>query len=345
LFDECQTCTKEQIIEKLEEYTSQQDVMIGDIKKEFEKRSRTDRINEEYYELFGNAIEIFEKRLKEGSVPGKKTSSKETRRIYKIIAIAITVVIVSIVLIKFHPYIKYIIPNSLPASPKSRDAIAIEEAEKFFNAVKSAGDGVYGETNLPRGFSKNSNVLYEGNLTVDKNGISGKMMFRCPPSENRFTLDQNGVISPKPGDEDTAAGITFVWVPGGCFQMGCEDENCPGEPTCIEGFWFGKHEVTQGQWKKIMGKNPSAFHGCGDGCPVERVSWNDVQDFIEKLGKEDFTLPTEAQWEYACRYGKGINFKMQEWCEDDYGTLENYKSFRSKDSQCTISKLIRKAKI
>lgn len=227
--------------------------------------------------------------------------------------------------------------TTVPRSEKNRDSFAIAEAEKFFSAVKSAGSGVYGETNLPPGFSKNSDVVYEGNLTVDKNGISGKMMFHCPKSENRFTLDHNGVISPKSGDEGTVEGITFVWVPGGCFQKGCEDENCPGKPTCIEGFWLGKCEVTQGQWKKTMGEgsNPSAFKKCGDDCPVEMVSWNDVQGFLGKLGKENFSLPTEAQWEYACRYSRGIKFSMQEWCKDDYGTLEDYKSVRTKSSQCT----------
>jgi len=69
---------------------------------------------------------------------------------------------------------------------------------------------------------------------------------------------------------------------------------------------LGKYLVTQGQWKAVMGNNPSYFSNCGDTCPVERVSWNDAQEFIQKLntktGKQ-YRLPTEAEWEYAC-YGR-----------------------------------------
>lgn len=64
-------------------------------------------------------------------------------------------------------------------------------------------------------------------------------------------------------------------------------------------------EVTQGQWRAVMGDNPSRFKNCGDDCPVESVSWNDVQEFIRRLndrvGTGKYRLPTEAEWEYACR--------------------------------------------
>ena len=73
-----------------------------------------------------------------------------------------------------------------------------------------------------------------------------------------------------------------------------------------KGYWLGATEVTQGQWKAVMGNNPSEFTSCGSNCPVEKVSWNDVQEFIKKLngkGYGSFALPTEAQWEYAARAG------------------------------------------
>ena len=69
---------------------------------------------------------------------------------------------------------------------------------------------------------------------------------------------------------------------------------------------MGKYEVTQAQWKVVMGNNPSNFTGCDD-CPVENVSWNDVQDFIRKLNAQtgkNYRLPTEAEWEYAAKGGK-----------------------------------------
>ncbi len=68
---------------------------------------------------------------------------------------------------------------------------------------------------------------------------------------------------------------------------------------------IGKYEVTQGEWRAVMGNNPSYFSNCGDNCPVERVSWNDVQDFIKKLNAQtgkQFRLPSKAEWDYAC-YG------------------------------------------
>ena len=73
------------------------------------------------------------------------------------------------------------------------------------------------------------------------------------------------------------------------------------------GFWLGKHEVTQGQWAAVMGENPSYFSDCGEDCPVESVSWEDVQGFIGRLNEREsgwgYRLPTEAEWEYAARAG------------------------------------------
>ena len=74
----------------------------------------------------------------------------------------------------------------------------------------------------------------------------------------------------------------------------------------VGSFEIGKHEVTQGQWKAVMESNPSEFSSCGNDCPVENVSWDDVQEFIQKLnarGQGKYRLPTEAEWEYACRSG------------------------------------------
>ena len=107
-------------------------------------------------------------------------------------------------------------------------------------------------------------------------------------------------------------GMEFVWVPGGCYQMGCSGLTCSGpekplHKVCIDGFWIGKTEVTQGQWQKMMGNNPSSFKS-GEDHPVEMVSWDDAKELIRKLNEksitgESFRLPTEAEWEYACRSG------------------------------------------
>jgi formylglycine-generating enzyme required for sulfatase activity len=77
--------------------------------------------------------------------------------------------------------------------------------------------------------------------------------------------------------------------------------------TLTQSYYLQTTEVTQGQWKAVMGSNPSNFSSCGDDCPVDKVSWEDAQEFIEKLNMHENTnrykLPTEAQWEYAARAG------------------------------------------
>ncbi|MEO5357223.1 MAG: formylglycine-generating enzyme family protein [Nitrospirae bacterium YQR-1] len=115
---------------------------------------------------------------------------------------------------------------------------------------------------------------------------------------------------------DPVTGMKFIYVVGGCYQMGDtfgdgQDNEKPVHEVCLDSFYIGKYEVTQEQWVKIMGSNPedkkdSAFYRCRHDCPVERVTWYEVQDFISKLNVQTdgkYRLPTEAQWEYACRSG------------------------------------------
>ncbi|GHU93684.1 hypothetical protein FACS1894156_0870 [Bacteroidia bacterium] len=105
----------------------------------------------------------------------------------------------------------------------------------------------------------------------------------------------------------------MVRVKGGTFWMGCSTEqqgDCdadesPLHSVTLSSFSIGKYEVTQAQWKLIMGSNPSYFKG--DNLPVENVSWNDAQTFISRLNAatgKSYRLPTEAEWEFAARGGK-----------------------------------------
>jgi sulfatase modifying factor 1 len=119
-------------------------------------------------------------------------------------------------------------------------------------------------------------------------------------------------VSPAPLIKDAATGIEMVYVKGGCYKMGntfgdgWPDEK-PVHEVCLDDFYIGKYEVTQGQWKSIMGNNPSHFKDCGDKCPVDSVSWVDAQGFIDilnsKSGGSNYRLPTEAEYEYAERSG------------------------------------------
>jgi formylglycine-generating enzyme required for sulfatase activity len=106
----------------------------------------------------------------------------------------------------------------------------------------------------------------------------------------------------------SSGDIEMVWVEGGSYLMGSnkggEDEK-PVHEVTLKGFYIGKYEVTQEQWQKLMGNNPSKFFGCQQ-CPVERVSWDEVQVFIKKLNTQtgkSYRLPTEAEWEYAAKGG------------------------------------------
>lgn len=103
-------------------------------------------------------------------------------------------------------------------------------------------------------------------------------------------------------------GIVMVYVPSGAFPMGAkrrEPDESPVHKVHTNSFWIGKYEVTQGQWKAVMEANPALFNK-GDNYPVEAVDWTDVQEFIFKLNDLtglSFRLPTEAEWEKACRAG------------------------------------------
>jgi formylglycine-generating enzyme len=109
----------------------------------------------------------------------------------------------------------------------------------------------------------------------------------------------------------------MVSVKGGCFQMGDtfgdggSDEK-PVHQVCVGSFKMSRYEVTQEQWLAVMGNNPSHFAECGLKCPVEKVSWDDIQDFLSRLNSatgKQYRLPTEAEWEYAARSGG----KSEKW--------------------------------
>ena len=97
---------------------------------------------------------------------------------------------------------------------------------------------------------------------------------------------------------------------GGYVPLAFAGEYAPLAPAMVhipgKNYEIGKFEVTQGEWTAVMGSNPSNFTRCGDRCPVEQVSWDDIQIFLQKInaktGKQ-YRLPTEAEWEYACSGG------------------------------------------
>lgn len=135
------------------------------------------------------------------------------------------------------------------------------------------------------------------------------------PPVIKLSTEANQTPTHKPLDKKWIHEPEMVLVEGGSFLMGCTSEqgrDCDnrGKNTrviTLSDYYIGKTEVTQAQWKAVMGRNPSSFITCGDPCPVENISWIEVQDFLKKLNKitgRQYRLPTEAEWEYAARGGK-----------------------------------------
>jgi formylglycine-generating enzyme required for sulfatase activity len=129
-----------------------------------------------------------------------------------------------------------------------------------------------------------------------------------PATANSYTEDPNGL------------GIVMQKIKGGTFTMGSNDTEAgsdekPTHSVTLDDFYMGKYEVTQAQWAAVMGttlSNPSYFKG--DNLPVEQVSWEDIQVFLEKLNQKtgkNYRLPTEAQWEYAARGGHKSSFNKE----------------------------------
>ncbi|MCD6365194.1 MAG: formylglycine-generating enzyme family protein [Planctomycetes bacterium] len=138
---------------------------------------------------------------------------------------------------------------------------------------------------------------------------------------------------------DLGGGVMMrlVRIPAGTFMMGSasgeagrfSNEGPQHRVTITQPFYMGVHEVTQEQYRSVMGRNPSKFQGADK--PVERVSWNDAMKFCERLsaktGKK-FHLPTEAQWEYACRAGATTRFSFG----DEDAELHKYGNYCDKSN-------------
>jgi len=159
------------------------------------------------------------------------------------------------------------------------------------SVFKKARQGVYDESN-----GKQSPGVYDQTL--------GEFYFTLPDKNTKTSFSLNELQN------------SMVTIPAGSFLMGSkngdDDVSEPIHLVKLKSFKLGQYEVTQKEWYAIMGNNPSKFFGC-DTCPVEGVSWDDIQDFLRKLNKQTvqhYRLPTEAEWEYACRSGG----KNQEYC-------------------------------
>ena len=134
---------------------------------------------------------------------------------------------------------------------------------------------------------KNGNRIEESAIIIDK-----RLAIEAKSEEESKRKEAFYLFTP-PG---------MVYVAGGTFQMGSnngESDEKPIHTVTVSSFYMDQTEVTQAEYRKVMGKNPSSFSGC-DACPVEQVRWYDANEYAKKVGKR---LPTEAEWEYAARGG------------------------------------------
>jgi len=203
----------------------------------------------------------------------------------------------------------YVVLNEKVVYPASRDHAITRYRHDVRVEVRAARTGKLAVEFTVKGYEPDG---FPPNAPVDQTRINGR----------RVTLDQllRALVSSDPPTggptgrkEANGIGMSFVELGPGEFTMGSpESEARRGSDEgqhrvrLTKGFWLQMTEVTQGQWRAVMGDNPSHFQN-GKNYPVESVSWNDVQAFLEKLNTMDpgknYRLPTEAEWEYACRAG------------------------------------------
>ena len=152
----------------------------------------------------------------------------------------------------------------------------------------------------------------------------GEIIARTRHGAEQFTEDLGKDIS-----------LDMVVIPSGSFQMGSprnrgNPDELPQHFVTIKTFRLGKYLITQGQWKAVMGKLPPCRFK-RDNLPVERVSWNDTQKFCERLSKQtgrNYHLPSETQWEYACRAGTTTPFSFGETLTSDFANYNGEHVFK-----------------
>jgi formylglycine-generating enzyme required for sulfatase activity len=186
-------------------------------------------------------------------------------------------------------------------------------------------------------------LLKNGSVSQTSKQIQEAVVMPFPPFDNgQAKLNAGDILVMHLGG---GVRMELAWIPSGEFIMGTPanekdrgEKEVPHNVTLTKGFWMGKYEVTQEQWQRIMDNNPSDHKGTK--LPVERVSWNDCQTFVKKMdevfagawnnneGGYMFRLPTEAEWEYACRAGTTTRFNTGDteadldraaWCRRNSG--------------------------
>jgi formylglycine-generating enzyme required for sulfatase activity len=200
----------------------------------------------------------------------------------------------------------FILESSIWVEPST----ATTQVDETATCTINGGNGVYSAASSDNSVavvSVDGATLYvtgvsEGNATINVSDSIGDLA--------TVSVTVGGSTFPT---YTNSLGMTFILLPAGAFTMGSpsdelgrdSNEGPQHQVTLTQPFYIQQTEVTQAQWETVMGSNPSRFEGCPT-CPVEKVCWNDAQDFIVQMnlrGEGTYSLPTEAQWEYAARAG------------------------------------------
>jgi formylglycine-generating enzyme required for sulfatase activity len=144
----------------------------------------------------------------------------------------------------------------------------------------------------------------------------------APPDGN------TGDTTPEKSKKNSLSKENMVLIKAGSFTMGAldgQDDEKPVHRVTVHGFYLDQAEVTQEQFMRVMGKNPSYFKNC-PACPVENVTWNDARKYCETIGKR---LPREEEWEYACRAGTITKFPWGESPDGNYSWYHENADFKT----------------
>jgi formylglycine-generating enzyme required for sulfatase activity len=203
----------------------------------------------------------------------------------------------------------------------TKQTVTVKEGQTVEVNLTLASTGSIAFTSEPSGADLYLNGTYKGRTPYTASDLPAGSYTYELRKEGYETLSASAVVDAGKtaqiykllSSSRKAIEPEMVRVEGGTFTMGCTSEqggDCydsekPTHQVTVSGFQMGKYEVTQAQWRVVMGNNPSSFSGCDD-CPVENVSWNDAQAYIAKLNQQTgkkYRLPTEAEWEFAARGG------------------------------------------